>query len=186
MRRFLLRLLDGVPATAAAGHAEPDLASSDDFAALTDLVQKTSRAQARISLKLEDIESKLEAGFQEARMDRKALAQTANAPVDLTAVLDALDLLQEAARTAQGGGNDALAGGITGISLRLSSFIERAGLTRQGAAGEQPDGRLFRVVGTEAQADCSPGAITRVIRAAVTSGDRIVREGEVLVAPGEP
>ena len=162
--------------------ARGDPVTKDDLAALAELVQKSSRAQARASLKLEDIESKLEAGFAETRKERAQLKESAS---DLSPVLDALDLLHEAARMTRGGGNDALAEGLAGISARLTSFIEHAGLLRQGAAGDKPQGRLFRVVGTEADAGRAPGVITRVIRAAVTRGDQIVREGEVLIAPTE-
>jgi molecular chaperone GrpE (heat shock protein) len=145
---------------------------------LADAVQKIARAQARMSLKLDDVEGKLEAGLQELRQQQKQGNDDDDDGLD--PVLDAVDLLEEAARTARRGGDETLATGIAGIGARLSTFLGDAGVSRVGAAGVPPDPRLFRVVGTEPGHPA--GVVTRVVRAAVLSGDKVLREGEVLIA----
>lgn len=202
MRAFLLRLLGGQPtrtqpeaaltstdAPPTAG-TEPDStrdgepATRTDVSAVADAMHKVARVQARMSLKLEDLEGKLEAGFQELRLHNssRSPADTGVLP-KLDAVFDAVDLLEEAARTARASGNSALSEGIASIGLRLVEFIEQVGLSRVGATGVPPDARLFRVVGAEAGGQTHPaGVITRVVRAAVVKGNKIVREGEVLIA----
>ena len=149
MRAFLLRLLGGQPtrtqpeaaltstdAPPTAG-TEPDStrdgepATRTDVSAVADAMHKVARVQARMSLKLEDLEGKLEAGFQELRLHNssRSPADTGVLP-KLDAVFDAVDLLEEAARTARASGNSALSEGIASIGLRLVEFIEQVGLSR--------------------------------------------------------
>ncbi|MDP2340271.1 MAG: nucleotide exchange factor GrpE [Deltaproteobacteria bacterium] len=196
MRAFLLRLLgaeSAAPGTDSSSSSFEALsasladvsttlastATSAEIATLTDVVQKMSRAQARISLKLDDVEGKLEAGFTDLRNGQAAGGDDLPR---LDPVLDAVDLLEEAARSARLGGDPALAAGIASIGARLGTFLEDAGVARVGAVGAAPDPRLFRVVGTESSDEREAGVITRVVRAAVLSGDKLVREGEVLIA----
>ena len=189
MRAFLLRLLGGQPtrtqpeaaltstdAPPTAG-TEPDStrdgepATRTDVSAVADAMHKVARVQARMSLKLEDLHN-----------SSRSPADTGVLP-KLDAVFDAVDLLEEAARTARASGNSALSEGIASIGLRLVEFIEQVGLSRVGATGVPPDARLFRVVGAEAGGQTHPaGVITRVVRAAVVKGNKFVREGEVLIA----
>lgn len=154
-------------------------AGADDVAALADAVQKSSRAQARLLLKLEDVDGKVEAGFEEMRQ-RQTKPMAAVVP-RVDPILDAVDLLAEAEHAARERGDAALADGLAGIGRRLAEFIEDQGMSRRGAVGEIADARLFRIVGTEAAA-LPAGAITRVVRAAVVAGDKVVREGEAIVA----
>lgn len=185
MRRFLLRLL-GADHAAKPRWLDPIenalscTARAADVDALAEAVQKTARAQAKLSLKLDDIEGKLEAGLDDLRRVRTATP----AGPDVDAVLDAMDLLEQAERTARREGSAALADGIAGIGRRLGGFVEQQGLSRKGSVGEMVEARWFKVVGTE-PAPLPPGAITRVVRAAVLAGDAMVREGEAIVAAEE-
>ena len=149
---------------------------------LAELLQKTSRAQARLGMKLDDLDRKLEGGFGELRA---SLAVTSRAPESSPArwddLLDAMDLLEEAARSLDGEGVHAeTAEGLRRVLARLECFLDQNALQRLAPVGTAPDGKTFRVVGTAQRADLPDGVIARVVRAAVLSGGRVVREGEVL------
>lgn len=148
--------------------------------ALLEAVQKSSRAQARLALQVEDLDRKLEGGLAEWR---SASAQK-SAATGLSAgpeprwedLLDALDLLDEATRLA----DPALAPGLAGVTDRLVRFLAHSGLTRLAPLAQPPDGRLFRVVGTQPYPSLVEGDVVRVVRAAVLRGEHLVREGEVI------
>jgi len=55
------------------------------------------------------------------------------------------------------------------------------GLTRVAEAPGALDGRLFRAVGVVDRPDLADGAPAQVVRAAALVGERVVREGEVLI-----
>ncbi len=186
MRSFLKRILGR------AGPDDADSVAANPSADLADQLQKLARAQARAAMRLEETERKLEAGFDDLRGEVRALSRQggsgAPAAADLAwdPLLDALDLLGEAERHAA---TDApqFASGLAGIRSRIEAFVHQSGLTRLVAEGVPTDGRLFRVVGTAPRADLPEGSIVRVVRAAVRRGERLIREGEVLVsvAPGQ-
>ncbi len=158
-------------------------------AELGEQVQRAARAQGKVALRLDEIERKLEGGLLDLQ---RTLADAApRAPgagphfAELGDLLDAIDLLDEAAASM---GEDAerqpLRAGLLGVRERLDRFLGQARLRRHGGevVGTAPDGRLFRVVGTEDRdlPGAPEGAITRVVRAAVTRGAEVVREGQVL------
>jgi molecular chaperone GrpE (heat shock protein) len=157
-------------------------------AALADAAQKSARAQARLTLQVEDLERKLEGGLAELRnalgVLQKGLASGAHAggapPWD--ELLDALDLLDEAIRLV----DPAFVPGLMGVVARLGSFLSHAGLTRLAPLGHPPDGRLFRVVGTEPHSSLVEGSIARVVRAAVLQGEHLLREGEAITVRNSP
>jgi molecular chaperone GrpE (heat shock protein) len=149
--------------------------------ALLEAVQKSSRAQARLALQIEDLDRKLEGGLAEWRnssAQKSAATGLSAGPEPLWEnVLDALDLLDEATRLA----DPALAPGLAGVTDRLVRFLAHSGLTRLAPLGHQPDGRLFRVVGTQPYpSNLVEGDVIRVVRAAVLRGEHVVREGEVI------
>jgi molecular chaperone GrpE (heat shock protein) len=140
-----------------------------------------------LALQVEDLERKLEGGFAELRsalLSQKGAGTGAHAgaapPWD--ELLDALDLLDEAVRLA----DPALAPGLMGVVARLGSFLSHAGLTRLVPLGQPPDGRLFRVVGTESHSSLAEGSIARVVRAAVLRGEHLLREGEAITVRNRP
>jgi hypothetical protein len=70
--------------------------------------------------------------------------------------------------------------GLRRIVRRLeSALVQPHGFDRRGARGDLVDGKLFRVVGTEASPDRA-GTIAKVVRSAIVRGDEIVRVGEVI------
>jgi hypothetical protein len=149
--------------------------------ALLDAVQKCSRAQARMTLQVEDLERKLEGGLADLRSSLSAVKGAPPGGSDGSEprwdeVLDALDLLHEAIHVA----DPALAPGLAGVAARLERFLTHSGLTRLAPIGQPPEGRLFRVVGTQPHPSLSEGAIARVVRAAVLRGGHLVREGEAI------
>ena len=147
---------------------------------LKDLLQKTARGQGKSALRLEEIERKIEGGFLDLRQVLAAQAP-ARPPEELRYddLLDALDLLEEA-RVSLAGTHPSAAAGLLGVIGRLHQHLGQSGLTRCAPLHEPADGTAFRVVGTEERADLPEGAVTRVVRAAVRRGGRLVRQGEVL------
>jgi len=156
-------------------------------AALAEGLQKSARAQARLTLQVEDLDRKLEGGLAELRGTLAAQKGVAagvpsGAEPRWDALLDALDLLDEAVRLA----DPALAPGLVGVVTRLGSFLTHSGLMRLAPIGDPPDGRMFRVVGTEADSRFAEGAIVRVVRAAVLRGEHLLREGEAITVRKHP
>ncbi len=180
----------------------------DEAAALAELVteglQKLGRAQARQGARLEDLERKLEAGLADLRGMLTKLSGRRDAPdTRWDEILDAADALDEAARLARDGGQDALARGMDAVRERIDRFLERADVRRVMPLGQVPDPAMVRVVGVvdgagaavasspaddspTAEADLGPDGdeprVERVVRAAVLEQGRLIREGEVLVA----
>jgi molecular chaperone GrpE (heat shock protein) len=156
-------------------------APANDLTAINiaDLSQKIARTQARQGLRLEEIESKLEAGFADLRgaIDKVTLPDESSLSFD--ECFDAMDALEEATRFAS---DEAHTQGLRAVIDRLERFLKRAGFERQTAAGDTPDARRFRVVGTEASAVLAPGKPLRVVRAAICRQGKLVREGEVIVS----
>lgn len=150
---------------------------SPGAAELLDAVQRSTRTTAKLALKLEDLERKLEGGLAELRSTLGASrAATCASPDEL---LDAMDLIDQAA-TRSAALDPALAEGLRGVLERLDRHLAAQGLVRSAPIGAAPDPRLFRVVGSEADASLPDGVVARVVRAAVTQGDTLLREGEVL------
>ncbi|HTP27817.1 MAG TPA: nucleotide exchange factor GrpE, partial [Anaeromyxobacteraceae bacterium] len=138
------------------------------------------RAQAKTTARIEALESKLEGGFSDLRSELGTSGRGTAGP-DLEEVLDALDILDEASRTLEDGGNAPAAEGLRGVADRLQRFLARAGLTRIAKPPSVLDGRIFRVVGVVERHDLADGTPAQVVRAAALAGDRLIREGEVLV-----
>jgi molecular chaperone GrpE (heat shock protein) len=88
-------------------------------------------------------------------------------------LLDAADLLDDAARLSPSPDH---AEGLAGIRERLEQFLSEAGLRRVARLDGPLDPRHFRVVGRE-----DDGVRPRVVRAAILEGERLVREGEVIL-----
>lgn len=152
--------------------------------ALLEAVQKSARAHARLSLQVEDLDRKLEGGLAELRASLSSQKSVAAPPAELPwgELLDALDLLDESTHLADA----ALAPGLAGVVTRLERFLGAAGLTRLAPLGHPPDGRLFRVVGTQPHPHLPEGSISRVVRAAALRGEHLVREGEVITVRNSP
>lgn len=145
-----------------------------------DALQKVARSQARTAARVESLEAKLEGGFAELRGAVATAGARAESP-RLDLVLDALDVLDEARRALLAAGQAPSERGLAGVSERLERFLAASRLTRLVVADEPLDGRVFRVIGTLDRPDLPAGTPVEVVRAAVLSGDRVVREGEVLV-----
>ena len=141
-------------------------------------VQKAGRAQARAMARIEALESKLEGGFADLR---SRVSPRPAAALSFDEVLDAMDILDEACRTLEGAGNAPAAQGLRGVVDRLQRFLARMGLTRVAEPPVTLDGRLFRAVGIVERPDLADGAPAQVVRAMILAGERVVREGEVLI-----
>ncbi|WP_224362700.1 hypothetical protein [Hyalangium versicolor] len=152
-----------------------------------DAVQKSSRALARLTLQVEDLDRKLEGGLAELRGSLSSPKGSAagTSPGDeprWDELLDALDLLDEAARVA----DPAMAPGLKGVGARLEAFLAGSGLTRLVPIGQPPDGRVFRVVGAQPHPGFADGVVVRIVRAAVLRGEHVVREGEAITVRNQP
>lgn len=150
--------------------------------ALLEFAQKSSRAQARCGALIEELERKLEGGFEELRQAvQSASGASVQPPLPWEELWDALDAIENAGRVP---GSTLPAGvdeGLRRVLARLERFLAHAEMSRVVPVGDRPDGRLFRVVGTLEQPDLPEGVVARVVRAAIVRGDRVVREGEVLI-----
>jgi molecular chaperone GrpE (heat shock protein) len=152
-------------------------------AEIAELCQKLARTQARQGLALEEIESKLEAGFADLRGALDRLGSASESSLSFDDCFDAIDALAEAARLAP---DEAHGQGLLAVVARLDRFVRDAGFERQSTIGETPDARRFRVVGTEVSEVLAPGKATRVVRAAICRQGKLVREGEVIVSVSAP
>lgn len=149
---------------------------------LGEMAQKVSRAMVRLSVRVEELERKVEGGFADLRAREQERRQPVSPPSDLAPLLDALDLIDDALRALPPEDGASLGQGLRGIAARLERYLKAAGVRRFAAVGVQPDGRLFRVVGAADYNDLPEGAVVRVVRAAALVGDQVLREGEVVVA----
>lgn len=142
---------------------------------LGEAVQRAARAQGKTGLRLEQIEQKLDDGLGEIKQQLGVLVPATR----WDDLLDAMDLLEEARRGLEFDEPE-VAAGLGGVLTRLEKHLGQSGLTRHSDRHQSPDGRRFRVVGTEEDHNLPDGVVTRVVRAAVTRGDKLVREGAVL------
>lgn len=149
-------------------------------------MKKLMRAQAKLGLRLDELERKLEGGLEDLRgtLSRRT-AHPSEAREGQSGeggfgdVLDAIDLLCEVQR--QSALPAGCAEGLEGVVARLDRALAQAGLARHGAVGQPADGRRFRVVGTEDIPELQQGVVTRLVRHAALRGAQLVREGEVLI-----
>jgi len=165
---------DDASAVARALRSELDLlrAESGDTA---EALKKLARSFGRSSLRIEEIERKVDTMSQGA--GTQAMPER-----DLAALFDALDLLDRAVDSLDRVAAPELAAGLDGVQARLVRHIQAEGFTRIASRGGAPDGTLVRVVGTIESADAIDGQVVGVVRAAIKHGDRVVREGEVITA----
>jgi GrpE len=176
------RWLTGFFRSDAEGHAQTEEGDAR-VSELLDSLRKVVRSNGRLGLRLDAIEAKLEAGLADVRA---RIVLTTPPPKEPAAVrwddlLDALDALDRAAESAGAVSSEGMRDGLRAIVARLELIVQQAGITRVSGTGNVPDGRMFRVVGTEAHADRDDGTVVRVVRSAARSGSRVVREGEVVV-----
>jgi len=185
MRRLLSRREQERPSPEApAEPAAPAVSGepgADRPAEILEAIQKAARTQARLGARLEALESKVEGGFTDLRTVIAGRPAAARESVPWDDLLDALDLLEEAIRSIGGAQGREAAEGLRGIASRLDRFLAQSGLVRVSAPDRLTDGKLFRVVGTEQLPDLADGAIARLVRSAVLEGDRVIREGEVII-----
>ena len=146
-------------------------------------LRKLVRLQARQSVRLEEIETKIEGGFADLRTaSQQAIQGIAAAPIRWDELLDAADALDEAERAANAARDESMAEGLRAVAARIARFLDQQGVRRERHLGAVPDPALVRVVGTVEDGATNEGRVARVVRAAVTEKGRLLREGEVLVA----
>jgi molecular chaperone GrpE (heat shock protein) len=162
----------------------PEQSESAPAQEVLDALQKLSRATAKQSARLEAAIGESDARLTtllEALRKQSAASSAREAPdaARYDELFDALDALDEARALAR---EPHLYDGLLRVRDKLLRFLERAGYSRVAEDSGVPDGRLMRVVGTEPRSELAPGTITRVVRAAIVAGGRVVREGEVIVS----
>lgn len=161
--------------------AEPPPPAPDWAVSLLEAVQKVGRSQAKVTARIDGLESKLEGGFSDLRTTISAMRPVSPEGAKLDPVLDALDILDAARRTLTASGQVTAEQGLAGVTERIERFLGDSGLRRHAIAHDPLDGKLFRVVGTVERVDLPEGAPAEVVRAAALAGEHLVREGEVLV-----
>ena len=157
------------------------------LASLEQQITKVARAQAKLSVRQDDIVEGL-AGLASG-LERltatvalsAALPSVPSTPIDPSPVLDALDRLEDARRVLAADRPEVEAG-LAALGTRLEAWLASVGVERLAACGVPVDPVAFRVIGIESCAGAADGEITRVVRAAARRGTELLREGEVLVA----
>lgn len=187
MFRWVSRIIDRVqPPIEVAACAENPAEDRDDLRMdeLLESVQKLARAQAKQLVRVEGLENKLEGGFTEIRAGLAAMASrvSSGGSLNWNELLDAMDVLEEACRSVEERGEREVASGLRGALNRLDRFLsEQAGLSRIHQTNGTPDGKLFRIVAVDDRLGSPESVITRVVRAAVLRGDKLIREGELII-----
>lgn len=178
---FWKRLLGRKPSVARTEPAPPQPAAWD--LELLEQMQKLGRSNARLSLRVEDLEKKVEGGFAELRGHLTTPRPTDQQRPD--ELFDALDALDEACLNTRQLQPE-LADGLDRVARRLEQVALKQTYVRIRPHGQSPDGRLFKVVGGLFAPELAPGLVARVVRAAITARDgSTVREGEVLTSRKE-
>lgn len=156
-------------------------------AELKELNQKAARAQMRVSVQLESVERKTEAGFTDLRSMVDRLSAALLAPQDprnriWSELLDAADALAAAIETTAIDSTPELRTGLQAVAARLDGALSHAGFAREREAvlGRPPDGARFRIVGAHPDPSLPEGSASRVLRSAVTHLGVLIREGEIL------
>jgi molecular chaperone GrpE (heat shock protein) len=166
------------------GGETPRALAADDAALpeLVDLMRKSARAQARVAAKLDAMQAAWHGALAELREAvAPARAASAAAGPGRDDLLDALDTLDHVVASLGAADAASVAEGLRAVAGKLARVLSQGSLERVGAPGMSVDGRSMRVVGTEDRPDLPDGVVSRVVRAAVVSGGRVVREGEVFV-----
>ena len=178
-RIFVRRPPDAPKALVAHSVPAPIVDAPSTAAPVLETVQKSARAVAKLGLRFEQLESKVEAGFADLRAQLSRVRNSSSDPrLPFEILFDVADLLDEASRHAPSADH---ADGLSGICDRVEKFLREAGLNRVSQVGPELDARIFRVVGSS-----NSGDGIRVVRAAIVDGERLVREGEVLIdTPGD-
>lgn len=148
-------------------------------AEMAEQLLKLSRAQARIGLRFDELQSQVDAGFASLRgpVAPADLAKSA----DLAPLLDAMDLLDDLASQHPGD----LGEGLQMVVQRLNQLVVGHGLQRAALLGRMVDGRLAEVNATVAVTGVAAGVVVRVVRAPVLRGLSVFRQGAVVVSSGE-
>lgn len=150
---------------------------------LLEQMQKLSRSNARLSLRLEDLEKKVEGGFAELRSHLTTPKSADQSRPD--ELFDALDALDEACLNARALQPE-FADGLERVARRLEQVALEQTYIRVRPHGQSPDGRLFKVIGGMFAPHLADGLVARVVRAAITARDgATIREGEVLTSRKE-
>lgn len=151
---------------------------------LLEALQKQSRAVVKQSARVEAALTEQAARIEQlARAQEQARERTiVERAREYTPLFDALDALDEARRVAA---DPHLRTGLSLVAERVHGFCAQAGFQRLELNGALPDARVCRVVGTEPGTGAPAGCVQRVVRAAVVHGERVIREGEVIVIAPE-
>jgi molecular chaperone GrpE (heat shock protein) len=153
-----------------------------------EVTRKSARAQARLAARVDEVNDALNARLTELGAAVAALSTAARpgaAPASTwNEILDAMDLLDRAIDALPAERDDGLAEGLRGVLRRLDRALALNRVERRGEVGAAVDGRVFRVLGTEARDGIEGGRIARVVRAAALLDGKVLREGEVFATPG--
>ncbi len=180
LRSLTARSLPAPTAAALPTRSDEIVERSDE---ILEAIQKQTRAAAKQSARFEAAFGALEERLATlaSKLEQRSLvtAQVVAPELNLDPVFDALDGL-DAARTLAH--DPHLAEGLQRVADRLEQLCEQHGYRRLSGVGMAPDPRVMRVVGTDPRCDLPRGVVSRVVRAALLRGDRVVREGNVIVS----
>ena len=180
--------------THAADAGVPDPSDQDAAAApLTveaELEQARSQAeeQRRKAETYLDLAQRSQADFlnykRRTEQDRERLVRDANADL-LTQLLPVLDDLQRAVESVPSDlAGNSWAAGVGLIGQKLSQILDRQGLEKIGAEGDQFDPRVHEAVAYQEHPNYDEGQVAQVYRAGYRLHDRVLRPAQVVVARG--
>lgn len=127
---------------------------------LQEVAAKATRTATRQGLKLDELQSRMDAGFDDLRQSvRNKPTETKPPQIDWLPLCDAADLLTELALQALTSGNRGLGEGLLRVLERLDGQLAVGGIARHTGLGQPPDGRLMQVVAAEARDDILNGPV---------------------------
>jgi molecular chaperone GrpE len=98
--------------------------------------------------------------------------------------LEAVDSMERALGMAEP--TNPLAAGLRALLEQMEAILERQGITRIGAAGEQFDPELHDAVGVVETDEVPDRTVVEVARSGYALGDRVLRPAQVIVSRREP
>jgi molecular chaperone GrpE len=157
--------------------AEPDAdtpAPDEGDSGAAELNARLARTEDRLKRALADLDNYRKRSVREVdrRVDESRDAL-------LRDWLEPIDNVERALRVDS---DSPLAAGVRGVLDQMESLLARHGVVRSGEAGERFDPNRHEAIGV-VDTDAVPDrTVTEVVRAGYTSGDRVLRPAQVVVA----
>jgi molecular chaperone GrpE len=155
--------------------AEPSQAQEDENRERQELRAELERLDDRYKRALADLDNYRKRTARE--LERRVEERSDDL---LREWLQSVDSVERALLMAEPGG--ALHVGLAAVLQQMEATLERSGVTRIGAVGEQFDPERHEAVGVVASDEVPDRTIVEVARSGYAIGDRVLRPAQVVVA----